>query len=346
MWLVTNKTPFSADSAWVLDQAGNKIWLVVVKATFAIAPDGSCRLTGAQEPVRQMADAYGEFGQSSLRYEADLAGVKPATDILVCGDAVAPNGKRVTALDVGLRVGAINKRLRVTGDRIWEDDALIGGAKMSAPEPFERMPVVYERAYGGWDRSASDPALHRMESRNPIGTGFAVREEGCVGVPLPNIENPDQLIAAWKDRPAPAGFNAIDCAWSPRRELAGTYDEQWRRTRFPSWAEDFDPRYRNCAPKDQQLDGYLIGGERVDVANMSEHGTLSFYIPDVRLVFRTRFGRERIDHQGQLCTVIVEPNVPRVMVSWQTSLICNRREDELDETLVVEKLGTPVGSAR
>lgn len=337
MWLVTNKTPFAADSAWVLDQVGNKIWLVVVKATFVVQSDGTCCLAGEQDSVRQMAEAYGEFGQSSLRYEADLAGVKPATDILVRGDAVAPRGRRVTALDVALRVGSVNKRLRVTGDRIWAE-AVLGGITMSTPEPFARIPIVYERAYGGWDRSASDAAQHRLEGRNPVGTGFAMREDACVGVPLPNIENPDHLINTWTDRPAPAGFNAVDCAWSPRRELAGTYDEEWRRTRFPSWAEDFDSRYNNCAPRDQQLDRYLVGGERVDVLNMSEHGRLSFQIPEIRLAFRTRFGHERIDHEGQLCTVIVEPNVPRVILAWQTSIICNRREDQLDETLVVEKL--------
>ena len=222
---------------------------------------------------------------------------------------------------------------------------MLGGIKMSAPEPFERMPLVYERAYGGWDRSGSE-AEHRLDGRNPVGTGFAVREEKCAGSWLPNIEYPDQPIRAWKDRPSPAGFNVIDCAWSPRRELAGTYDEHWRRTRFPSWADDFDSRYHNCAPHDQQSQGYLVGGEHVDITNMSEHGTLSFQIPEVRLAFRTRFGHERIDHQGQLCTVIVEPNVPRVILAWQTSIICNRREDQLDETLVVEKLGTSVRSSR
>lgn len=338
MWLITNKTPFAADYAWVLDKAGNKIWLVVVKATFDIQPDGSCRLAAKNEPVRQMAEAYGEFGQSSLRYEADLLAVKPTADILVHGDVMAPKGKRVTALDVLLRVGTINKHLRVTGDRIWEK-GVFGGIRMSAPEPFERMPLVYERAYGGWDRSASEVENHRLEGRNPVGTGFAVRVENCAGLGLPNIEYPDQLISTWKDRPSPAGFNAIDCAWSPRRELAGTYDENWRRTRFPSWAADFDSRYNNCAPHDQQPQSYLVGGERVDVLNMSRDGALSFEIPKVRLSFRTRFGSERVDHEGQLCTVIVEPNVPRVALVWQTFLICNRRADQLDETLVVEKVG-------
>ena len=49
-------------------------------------------------------------------------------------------------------------------------------------------------------------------------------------------------------------------------------------------------RYNNCAPRDQQSQDYLVGGERVDVLNMSEDGALSFEIPKVRLSFRTRFG--------------------------------------------------------
>jgi hypothetical protein len=344
MWEIANETPFAADYAWVLDKNGNKTWLVVVKATFDIGRDGLCYLAATQQPVRQMAEAYGDFGKTSLSYETDLAGVKPTTDVLVRGDAIAPPGTRVTELDVLMRVGPITKRLRVTGDRVWGKGVV--GIRMSAPRSFERMPLVYERAYGGWDRSAVDEADHRLDGRNPVGTGFAVREEGCVGVPLPNIEDPGHLITSWTDQPAPAGFNAIDCAWSGRRELAGTYDDEWRRTRFPCWAVDFDAHYHNCAPRDQQPHGYLTGGERIDVTNMSEQGTLSFQIPELRFAFRTRFDRERVDHDGQLCTVIVEPNVSRVMLAWQTSLVCNRREDLLDETLVVEKFGTPVRSTR
>jgi hypothetical protein len=335
MWLVANQTPFTANYGWVRDKTGNKLWLVVAKATFDILPDGSCCLAAKNDPVRQMALPYGEFGQSSLQYEADLAGLKPTTDVLVQGDAIAPRGRLVSSVDVSLRTNAIHKRLRVTGDRIWERGVL--GPKMSEPQPFERMPVIYERAYGGWDRSASQPEDHRLEDRNPVGTGFSVRAENCDGLRAPNIEYPDQLIGAWKDRPAPAGFNAVDCAWSPRRQLAGTYDEQWRRTRFPLWAADFDARYNNCAPADQQAEGYFEGGEHVEVTGMSEGGVLAFDIPKIKIAFRTRFGRERVDHEGQLCTVIIEPNVSRVVLAWQTSLVCNRRADELDETVVFEK---------
>lgn len=335
MWLIANQTPFAADYGWLRDKAGNKLWLVVVKAAFDIQPDGSCRLAAKNAPVWQIAQPYGEFGQSSLQYESDLSALKPATDILVRGDAIAPRGRRASSVDVALRTGSINKRLRVSGDRTWERDVL--GLKISDPEPFERMPINYERAYGGWDRSSSDPQDHRLDDRNPVGTGFAVRAENCEGMRLPNIEHPGELISSWKDRPAPAGFNVVDCAWSPRRQLAGTYDEQWRKTRFPLWAADFDPRYGNCAPADQQADGYLEGGEHVEVRGMSESGVLAFDIPKVKLGFRTRFGSKRVDHEGQLCTVTIEPNTARLVLAWQTSLVCNRQADELDETLVVEK---------
>jgi hypothetical protein len=82
----------------------------------------------------------------------------------------------------------------------------------------------------------------------------------------------------------------------------------------------------------------MRGGEVVEVINMSEHGRLQFELPKVYPFFRTRFGREHVEHRAQLSTVIVEPDALRLMMVWQTSLICNHRVDELDETVVTEKL--------
>ncbi|HEY0585095.1 MAG TPA: DUF2169 domain-containing protein [Pseudoduganella sp.] len=336
MWMINNKTPYEAERTWVQDKDANKIWLVVMKATFDILPDGSTRLAEQQVPVWRMGLPTGELGKSSLIYEADLMGVKPGTDILVNGMAWTPGGRPARSVDVELSVASIHKRLRVFGDRVWQR-SLVGGATMSSPEPFESMPIQYERSYGGWDRSAADRAEHRLESRNPVGTGFAVLAEGCVDMQLPNIEYPDQLISSWKDRPAPAGLNAIECQWTPRRELAGTYDENWRAHRVPLWAEDFDQRYHQCAPADQQVPGFLLGGEAIQLINLSRDGQLSFHLPRIYPFFETYFGAERIVHRGQLCTVIVEPEIPRVVMAWQTSLMCNHRVDQLDATVVSEK---------
>lgn len=335
MWAINNTTPYLAEGTWVQDKDANKIWLVVVKATFDVLPDGSIRLAGDQAPVLRIGKPFGEFGKSSLDCEADLLGLKLGTDLLVNGSAWVPRGGRVSTMDIQVAVGSMKKRLRVFGDRFWERNSARAVA-ISAPHPFESMPIQYERAYGGWDRHAPDPVDHRLDARNPVGTGFVLRSENCIGMRLPNVEYLGQLIGSWKDRPAPAGLNAIDCSWSPRRELAGTYDEGWRQNRFPFWAEDFDPHYNNCAPKDQQPGRFLTGGEPVELLNLSPGGRLAFNLPRIYPVFRTRFGSKRVDHPGQLCTVIIEPDTPRVIMAWQTSLVCNRRIDDLDETVVRE----------
>jgi hypothetical protein len=335
MWALANRTPYAAERSWVQDKDANKIWIVVVKATFDIAPDGSARLADDQVPVLRAATHRGEPGAGSVIYDGDLLGVKTRTDVLLNASAWSLDGP-VTSLDVRMRVGPLSKQLRVFGDRVW-DRGLIAGVDMSPPQRFESMPITYERAFGGWDRGSENPVDHRLESRNPVGTGFGVRAEHCRGKRLANVEYPSATIGSWKDRPAPAGFGAIDCHWSPRRELAGTYDERWRTQRFPLWAEDFDPRYHNCAPHDQQPDGFLRGGEAVELVNLSRHGVLTFALPRVYPFFQTRFGRSVVEHRAQLATVILEPDGPRVIMAWQTSLVCNHKVDELDTTVVTEK---------
>ena len=248
----------------------------------------------------------------------------------------APAGKRAASVDAQFALGPIKKRLRVFGDRIWEK-SVMGGPSISSPQLFESMPIRYEQAFGGWDRVNDDPIDHRLYAPNPVGTGFATKAAHCVGLRVPNIEYPNELIGSWEDHPQPAGFGPLECYWTPRRELAGTYDEQWQKERFPLWAQDFDARYNNCAPADQQAAGYLRGGESVELVNLTPNGRLEFRLPKVYPFFETRFGRKRVEHRAQLCTVIIEPDHPRVVMVWQTSLVCNRGVDELDATIVTEK---------
>jgi hypothetical protein len=336
MWAIQNKTPYAAERTWIQDKDGNKVWLVVVKATYDILPDGLTRLAEQQEPPLRSTKHQGEPGESSLLYDTDMGGIKASTDVVINGTAYAPGGRLVKSVDVQFTLGSITKRLRVFGDRVWKGN-LLGGPSISSPQPFESMPIRYERAFGGWDRVADDPKDHRLDPRNPIGTGFAVRVAHSIGANLPNIEYPNRLIGSWKDRPAPAGLGPIECHWSPRRELAGTYDDKWRRERFPLWAEDFNARYHNSAPVDQQVAGFLRGGESAELVNLTPSSRMRFVLPRVYPFFRTQFGPERVEHRAQLCTVIIEPDHLRVIMVWQTSLPCNHRVDDLDGTTVTEK---------
>ena len=116
------------------------------------------------------------------------------------------------------------------------------------------------------------------------------------------------------------------------------------KERMPLLAEDFDERFYQVAPEDQQAPGFLRGGERVELTNLSPGGTLAFALPKVRLTFTTRFGRERVDHRAQLYTVVLEPDRPRVILVWTTLLPCHHKVDKLDSTVVEEipfvELGT------
>jgi hypothetical protein len=334
MWMLSNRTPFAAERNWSLDKNAGKSWVVGVKGTFDILPNGTTRLAEKQEKVLYVEEYYGEPGKSSLRYDGDLGGPKRSTDVILNGHAYSPMGRMATEVVVSLTVHDITKQLRVFGNRRWKSGVL--GLSMTPPDWFERMPLTYERAFGGFDTVSENRQDHRLEPRNPVGSGFAIRPEHLVDQPLPNVEYPNETISSWKDRPRPAGFGVVASYWSPRLQYAGTYDEKWKKERFPLPPNDLDERFVQCAPSDQQT--VLRGGEKVELINLTPGGRLTFRLPKVRLGFETRFGRDRVPHQGRLHTVILEPDVPRVMLVWHTTLPCSTsRVDYLDETLIYEK---------
>jgi hypothetical protein len=336
MWNVNNLTPFSDGHAFVRDRDGAEVWLVAVRGTFAIDPDGSTRPAERQEEVCLVPQYRGEPGKSSLLYDTDLPHLKPTTDVLLHGHAYAPGGHPAAQVDVSMKVGPISKTLRVTGDRVWRQGAL--APTMADPQPFMQMPIVYERAYGGANLTGVDPREHDWDRRNPIGTGFAVKAEHLVGQRVPNIEDPRDSGLFWRRRPSPAGFGPIASDWMPRVRWAGTYGEKWEEERLPLLPEDFDDRFYLCAPEDQRAPQPLKGGEEVELHNLTPAGLLRFRLPRVALGFSTRFSTgERIRHRGVLHTVILEPDFPRVLMVWHTSLPCHPKVLKLEETTITLK---------
>lgn len=332
MWVLDNQTPFAAERCWVRDRDGAEVWLVAVRGTFLIGPTGVTK-PAEEQPEVVMAPKYREEPtNSSLLYDTDLPHKKVATDVLLHGHAYAPGGKPVTEVDVTLRVDNIKKTLRVVGDRVWENGVV--GVKLSKPEPFTKMPITYERAYGGRDETAADTKEHSWEPRNPVGTGFATRAEHLLGKPGPNIEDPIAPMSAMK-RPRPAGFGPIPGHWPPRTDFCGTYDAKWEEERLPLLPDDFDDHFYQSAPLDQQVPDFLRGGELVELHNLTPKGLLRFRLPRVRLRFLTRFGLDDFQvHRGLLHSVIVEPDVPRVIMVWHTHLPCHPKVLKLLDTRI------------
>jgi hypothetical protein len=336
MWMLHNRTPFAGERAWVRDKDGTEVWLTAIKGTFLIAPDGSTRPADEQVPVTLAPLYRGEPDKSSLLADTDLNHTKTATDVLLHGHAYAPDGKRATAVDVTLKVARVHKTLRVFGDRVWEKGVL--GLHMSAPEPFTKMPILYERAYGGADLRSENPRERGWEPRNLVGVGFAMRAEDLIGKPVANVEDPAGLINTWRSHPRPAGFGPVPGHWEPRRRFGGTYDEAWRENRLPLLPDDFDVRFYQCAPEDQQVPGFLRGGEPVELVNLTPGGLLRFALPRVTLGFVTSFGGDDfVHHRPVLHTVLIEPDVPRVVMVWHTHLPCHHKVLKLLDTTVVVK---------
>ena len=333
---VINHTPYKADSIWGRDKEGVHEWIVAVKGTFDIKPNGSTVLAEEQLDPFFIPEYHGEDGQSSVRYDTDLTAMKPTTDVLLNATAFAPNGRPSTNFLVSFRVGPVHKTIRALGNRWWEPTMF--GSRPSAMQPVTEVPIVYERAYGGFDQTDPDPRGQIMDTRNPVGCGVAADADNRIAKPVHNFEYPKGNVK----KTGPAGFGAIDSFWSPRRELQGTYDQTWQENRLPLLPENWDTRSLQCAPIDQQPSSYLRGGEFVELINLTPGGVLRFNLPKANLTFSTRFktlaGIQAKEHQGRLTTLIIEPDHLRVIMVWMSTLTCRTDVDYLEETVVREKL--------
>lgn len=336
MLSVENRTSYATERTAVIDKTGAVVWVVVVKATYDIAPDGTVSLAGEQIPPKMAPEYSGEDGQSSLAYETDLVVPKKATDILINGFAHAPGGRPSEEFNAGFELAGLRKMVTVRGDRRY-DMSMAGVVRAGKMTPVVRVPLRYERAYGGYDDKDPNPAKQRMDPRNPVGTGVAVRPANLVGLPVANFEYPGKDPAVT----GPAGFGPIACHWEPRIGYAGIYDAAWVSQRKPLLPEDFDERYHQCAPTDQQLPGLLPKDARITLINLSARGNISVLLPRVFLRFTTFFTeaarQRRVDHRGVLNTILVDPEENCLIMVWSSKLECGRDVDHINATRVTEK---------
>ncbi|MGH8369622.1 MAG: DUF2169 family type VI secretion system accessory protein, partial [Gammaproteobacteria bacterium] len=195
----------------------------------------------------------------ALGRDAMLDGAMPKSraEYIVMGSFYAPGGKPVAAGEVSAKLGKLEKRLNVFGDRYWKK-AIGIGLGVTDPEPMTELPLTFANAFGGKDHK-----------ENPLGKGAAAIEtaEG-MRQPLPNIELPERLIGSPDDKPTPASFGMLDLMWPQRFKKVGTYDQKWQKERAPGLADDIDWSYFNVTSPDQWLDGFFKGDEPFTLRNM------------------------------------------------------------------------------
>lgn len=187
-------------------------------------------------------------------------------------------------------------------------------------------------------------ALSVFES-NPLGTGYTtnwyLNAIESRSIPAPRVEHPDEPITVetlqdvldGKPGPLPAGFAAVDRTWLPRRTFAGTPAKNEsaddKMSHLPS---DFDLRYWNAAPVDQQCP-YLVGNEIFTLENLCaadnptarsglDGGTeLCFALPGAQpfLTLEDRKGRVAAK-MCQLDTVYIDPERQSVELVWRAAV--------------------------
>jgi hypothetical protein len=317
---IRNSTDFAYVATVVSDEQAVPQYVSVVQAEYSFSASGTLELLEEQLAPSLGGEWYGDTSTSSIKLEPLFAFLKPATDIVLIGHAHAPH-VGATTVQVGIMVGPVRKIARVTGDRRLV--RRLGVSAMSAPEPFEKIPLIYERAFGGWDRTDEDPEKHSYEARNPVGTGFRRGASGADDeFAVPNVEDPEQPFRSYGDTPVPAGFGFIAANWQPRVTFAGTYDKKWNENRKPLLPEDFDRRFYNSASPGLIAPGYLVGDEPVALLGMTPEGRVGFHLPRVPppvCTVHTR-GRKRTELRMSLDTLIVDADRRVVSLQWRASL--------------------------
>jgi hypothetical protein len=314
---IENRTPFAFEAVYLVDEEGRPLLVTVVRATYEIT-GRQLSVAEKQAPVPLAGELYGDSSEtSSYRYEPEAAFFKAATDVVLVGHAWAARAG-MAEVSVGFQVGPVSRTARVFGDRVWVRSA--GGTVATRPQPFEKVPLIWERAFGGVDRTAGTPERPELEARNPVGTGFRARsgtfEEG---VRLPNVEDPAVPIQSYGQAVPPAGFGFTSPSWAPRAGYAGTYDDAWTAERAPLLPRDFDRRFFNAAAPGLIAPGYLRGDEQVAVVGASPLGSVSFRLPGVPPpVCRVSLAlREDARVETRLDTVVVNTDEDRVYLTWR-----------------------------
>jgi len=333
---VLNATRMRAGYTMGMRPDGRELLVVVVKGTFKIPENGGEAMLAPEQIPLVEADVFtGEPGFSAPLYESDYAPYKPCCDVILNGSAYAPGGKPAIRVRVSLQVGSLFKSFDVVGNRIWKKR--LSFIRASKPQAFTAMPISYDNAFGGVDNTHKREKKHRAYLSNHVGIGFHsnLKTEFINNKPLPNTEESGRPVTKPRGKYRPMSFGPIARLWPPRLRHAGTYDHAWVDNTFPFLPTDFDQRYFQCAPLDQQF-SHPKGWEEVVLTNLTPQGRTVFRLPrmiDLPLEF-TDSSYERSEQHVLPDTIIIEPDLGRFTLTWRASHPLKRNMLEMRQCVV------------
>ncbi len=329
--ILENSTPFEAVLYPVSGAYEKDLLLVVAKATYSMQQDMELTLCEEQLPIEPTDQYDGEPGESTLKYASDFCIEKQASDIAMKGQVHASFD--ATEALVYLKVGEIEKRIKVFGNRVWKK--VLGKNVISSPSPIENVPLVYEYSFGGIDSSAEKEKDRDAENRNYIGKGFRAKksEIPLSKINLPNLEDANELIKKASDRPIPAGFGFIPPTHPVRKKYMGTYDQKWQEERMPLLPKDFDPRFFNAAHPDLIYPGFLKGNEVIQIRGMAPNNYIfDFSLPGINPLCMINFSNEKdpLTPDLKIEKLLIDMDEKKVVMVWNCSVFSDMEFEDIE----------------
>lgn len=294
---------------------------LVVRRRYGIGDAGLVDPPANKPPaaIRYEAVDNGEYGE----LPPDEVAPRTGTDVIVLGDAVCPEPRIATRVEV--KVGAYQVALDVFGDRVW--DGVLGALLPSDPKPFVRMPITYNNAYGGSsDFSEYGPTPWYM---NPVGKGYYLKASEAKGAPLCNIEAPSAHVKAWDDRPPPMGFCPYPAMWGLKWEkFVEVLPDQEQIEVYPERG-----MYDRAHP--------LLAGKPVEPGPMRIAGMsakpLAFDIPPCPVAAEITVGQTTATRDLTLEEILVDLRESVVDLTWRKMFRYNFVRHEKRETRVIPR---------
>lgn len=310
LWEIEAHPSLSIKGRFECDENGNTMWVLVAKSAWMWINKG-----WVEHPHPEIYDTpiyLGEEGFSALKHDSEFQCYKKNTDVIVYGKARSKGKRPIKVHQCRLLVdGHIDKTLFVYGSRHWIEHA--GTVTASVSSPFIESDIDYTHALGG-------------DERNRLGGGAANTKKDLLAQCVPCVFYPKENWNANNKNMRVAGFGALPPFFMERLKWAGTFDADWEKERRPLFPEDFDRRFYQNVPEDQQCKGILSGGERIILSGFSHDEPLSFRIPKTRVMAEIKKGEEKSQEDMRIHTVFIDTESGIISITYSALFPCQGQE--------------------
>ena len=298
---LTNHTPYPAQLFRTIVDANDNIIAAAIMArvSFDCSETDAIVSPNQEWPVSKKPwdSPYGPMADDNIFMRGGI-------DLFIFGSAKAPAGKPTTQMTVR---AFVNNRLinaiEVFGNRTW--DVGFFGTSIQRPEPFTEMPLTLNNAYGGhdeWD------GLNIPFPNNAFGKGFIWEKQNIHGKPLPNLEDPTNLIRNWNDQPDPVGFSSI-----PMCELKARGNIEKNKYGVIT---SILPKFYNAAFPSMIIDK-IKPGDVIKIEGVTANGSYEFKVPSLKVSAKIEMG-DVVDEKPMLIDQVgIIPDKKQAFISYR-----------------------------